>query len=129
VWNYVTERLCLKSVLDLGSGMGHASEFFFGRGLRVLAVEGETSNVANSWSGDPLRSHPRSGTRACRSRALPGSRRARRKQYLDNLLESMCSGRFILMTNALLPVRAVTITSTSSRPSTGSTTSPTAVAR
>ena len=102
VWNYVTERLCLKSVLDLGSGMGHASEFFFGRGLRVLAVEGEPSNVANSL-------YP-----AIHFDLTRGPVRARvdpvhcqevvehiEERYLDNLLESMCAGRFILMTNAL----------------------------
>jgi hypothetical protein len=102
VWNYVTERLCLKSVLDLGSGMGHASEFFFGRGLRVLAVEGETSNVANSLYPaihfDLTRAPVRARVDLVHCQEVVEHIE---EQYLDNLLESMCSGRFILMTNAL----------------------------
>jgi len=102
VWSYLIERLCLKSVLDLGSGLGHASEYFFCRGLRVLAIEGEPSNVANSL-------YP-----ALHFDLTRGSVQARvdlvhcqevvehiEERYLDNLLASMCSGRFILMTNAL----------------------------
>jgi hypothetical protein len=102
VWNYVIERFCPKSVLDIGSGLGHASEFFHSKGLRVLAVEGDPSNVAGSM-------YP-----AIQFDLTRGAVNARvdlvhcqevvehiEERYLDNLLDSMCAGRYILMTNAL----------------------------
>jgi hypothetical protein len=102
VWNYVIDRFCVRSVLDIGSGLGHASEFFFSKGLRVLAVEGDPENVARSL-------YP-----AIQFDLTRGSVSARvdlvhcqevvehiEERYLDNLLDSMCAGRFILMTNAL----------------------------
>lgn len=48
VWSYVIERFCISSVLDLGSGAGHAAEFFFRKGIRTIAVDGLLENVDGS---------------------------------------------------------------------------------
>ena len=29
VWNYLIDRFCIKSVMDLGSGRGHCANYFF----------------------------------------------------------------------------------------------------
>ncbi len=47
-WNYLIERFMPRSLLDLGSGMGHAAAFFQRRGLAVVAVDGLRSNVLNA---------------------------------------------------------------------------------
>jgi len=48
VWTYVIERFCIRSVLDLGSGIGNAADWFFKKGLRTVAVDGLQSNIAES---------------------------------------------------------------------------------
>jgi len=48
VWKYLIERFALKSVLDLGSGRGHAAWYFHKRGVPVIAVDGLTQNVHNA---------------------------------------------------------------------------------
>src|SRR5262245_60144107 len=48
VWNYVIDRFCINSVMDLGSGIGDAAHFFFRKGLMTVAVEGLAQNVARS---------------------------------------------------------------------------------
>src|SRR3989344_7094769 len=45
VWNYVIDRFCIGSVMDLGSGAGHAAAWFFKKGIKTLAVEGLVDNV------------------------------------------------------------------------------------
>src|SRR6516164_8232178 len=45
VWSYVIERFAISSVLDLGSGIGYAADFFYRKGLRTIAVDGLLENV------------------------------------------------------------------------------------
>lgn len=45
VWSYVIDRFAVKSVMDLGSGRGHAAQFFANKGLSVVAVDGLETNV------------------------------------------------------------------------------------
>src|SRR3990167_5574959 len=48
VWNYVIDRFCVGSVMDLGSGVGHAAAWFFKKGIKTIAVEGLVGNVQKS---------------------------------------------------------------------------------
>lgn len=45
VWAYMVERFGARSVLDLGSGRGHAAAWFHRRGLQVVAVDGDPGNA------------------------------------------------------------------------------------
>ncbi|NBO35937.1 methyltransferase domain-containing protein [bacterium] len=44
IWNYVIERFCIKSVLDVGSGRGFSAQYFYKHGCQVVAVEGVKEN-------------------------------------------------------------------------------------
>src|SRR5712692_1389066 len=48
VWDYVIGRFGIESVLDLGSGAGNAAQYFFNKGLKVVAVEGLEDSVVSS---------------------------------------------------------------------------------
>lgn len=45
VWRYLIERFAISSVLDLGSGRGHAGLFFHREGMQVVCVDGLKLNV------------------------------------------------------------------------------------
>jgi SAM-dependent methyltransferase len=102
VWNYVIDRFAVKSVLDLGCGLGYSSLYFKRKGLDVLAVDGMLDNVKNSIYPSLL----------CDLTKGPVITKVDlvhchevvehiEEQYLDNLLTSLSCGKFILMTNAL----------------------------
>lgn len=40
MWGFMIDKLELKSVIDVGCGSGMAADYFLGRGLKVLGVEG-----------------------------------------------------------------------------------------
>ena len=39
-WQYVINKHNIKSVLDIGSGRGHAAKWFHEQGLKSVAIEG-----------------------------------------------------------------------------------------
>lgn len=45
VWRYCVERFAVKSVLDVGSGRGHAALFMSRLGVPVVAIDGLMENV------------------------------------------------------------------------------------
>jgi hypothetical protein len=45
VWNYIIDRFAIKSILDLGSGLGYSSQYFFNRGRQVIAIDGLKENI------------------------------------------------------------------------------------
>ena len=47
-WDYVINRFAIKSVLDIGAGLGHSSAYFFNKGCSVIAVDGLESNCVNA---------------------------------------------------------------------------------
>jgi hypothetical protein len=102
VWDYVVDRLAIESVMDLGSGLGHASHYLFKKGLRVVAVEGMSENVDNAifptllhdLTNGPVRT--RVDLVHCQE-VVEHIEEA----FIDNLLVSLMCGKYILMTNAL----------------------------
>ena len=102
VWTYLIDRFAINSVLDLGSGMGYSSEFFFKKGMKVLAVEGMTENVNKSIY--PAIKHDITvGPVYCRVDLVHCQEVVEHieERYLNYLLDSMCNGKFLIMTNAL----------------------------
>jgi SAM-dependent methyltransferase len=102
VWDFVIDRFGVRSVLDLGSGVGNAACYFARKGLHVVAVDGLRENVENAI-------YP---TFLCDLTQGPVTTRVDlvhcqevvehiEEAYLDNLLNSLMCGKYILMTNAL----------------------------
>lgn len=102
VWEYTINRFAVSSVLDLGSGLGYAAEFFFRKGLRVIAVDGLTENVRHAV-------YPTMKIDLCKSKVTCKVDLVHcqevvehiEEEHLDNLLSSLCCGKYVLMTHAL----------------------------
>lgn len=100
VWDYVINRFCIRSVLDIGSGLGHAADYFFRKGVAVVAMDGLPANIKNAVYPTVLWDLTR-GAFATRVDLVYCQEVVEHveQQYLGNLLSSMTSGKYILMTN------------------------------
>jgi SAM-dependent methyltransferase len=102
VWDYVVKRFCIESVLDLGSGIGYAAAHFHHMGLKVVAVEGAMANVTRSFY--PAVCHDlslgpvKTKVDLVHCQEVVEHVEAR---YLEHLLDSLATGRVILLTHAL----------------------------
>ncbi len=102
VWTYVVRRFCILSVLDLGSGMGHASRFFHGQGLMTVAVDGLSANVEKALF--PTVQHDIAKAPFVTKVDLVHCQEVVEHiepEFVDNLLRSLMVGRIIMMTHAL----------------------------
>lgn len=102
VWDYVIKRFSLGSVMDLGSGMGYAAQYFHNKGMRVLAIDGMIENCRNAIY--PTIYLDLTISKAIASVDLVHCQEVVEhieERFLDNLLSSLACGKFILMTNAL----------------------------
>ncbi len=102
VWNYVIERFAIRSVLDLGSGLGYSSEFFFKKGMKVIAVDGMEENTKKSLY-PTLQFDITTGPINCQVDLVHCQEVVEHisEDFLDNVLNSLACGKIILMTNAL----------------------------
>lgn len=102
VWQYAIDRFAISSVLDLGSGLGYASEFFFRKGMRVIAVDGLAENVRKAIY-PTLRVDLCASAVVCKVDLVHCQEVVEHieERYLDNLLSSLCCGKYVLMTHAL----------------------------
>lgn len=48
VWRYLLDRFACRSVLDVGSGRGHAAHWFHRAGAMVVAVDASAANVKSA---------------------------------------------------------------------------------
>lgn len=48
VWRYMLDRFACRSVLDVGSGRGHAAAWFHRAGAMVVAVDASSANVKSA---------------------------------------------------------------------------------
>jgi hypothetical protein len=102
VWDYVISRFAIGSVLDLGSGLGYSAAYFFRKGLRVVAVDGLEANVRGAV-------YPTIRVDITQSKVICPVDLVHcqevvehiEERYLGNLLDSICNGKFVLMTHAL----------------------------
>lgn len=101
VWDYVISRLAITSVLDLGSGMGYAANYFFNRGCKVIAVDGLDINCKNAVYPTVQCDLTKSSV-SCLVDLTHCQEVVEHieEQYIDNLLSSLACGKFILMTFA-----------------------------
>lgn len=101
-WQYLISKYNIKSVLDIGSGIGYAAKWFSDQGLTSVAIEGLQSNVENAI-------HPTIQvdltektftTQVDLVNCIEVVEHVE-EQYLDNLLTALCNGKYILMTHGL----------------------------
>jgi hypothetical protein len=101
VWNYVIERFCIGSMMDLGSGVGNAANFFFKKNIKTIAVDGLYENVRHAHY--PTVCHDLTKGPVQTSVDLVHCQEVVEhieEKYLDNLLASLACGRVILMSHA-----------------------------
>lgn len=102
VWDCVITRFAIQSVLDLGSGLGYAANYFYKKGLRVVAIDGLSTNVQNAVY--PTLEMDLTEKRVnCRVDLVHCQELVEHidEKFIDNVLSSLATGKFILMTNAL----------------------------
>lgn len=102
VWDYVIQRFCINSVLDLGSGKGHAADWFFKKGLRTVAIDGFPTNARAAFY--PTICHDLTKGPVITNVDLVHCHEMVEhveERYLHNLLTSLACGRVILITHAL----------------------------
>ncbi|EHF3794270.1 class I SAM-dependent methyltransferase, partial [Salmonella enterica subsp. enterica serovar Poona] len=102
VWNYIIKRFAVKSVLDIGSGMGFAANYFHNAGVQTLAVEGLRFNVTNSVF-PALHQDITKGPVFCKVDFVHCQEVVEHieEAFLDNVLSSLSCGKFILITHAI----------------------------
>lgn len=102
VWDYMIHRFALGSIMDLGSGMGYASQYFHNKGMKVLAIDGMIENCQKAV-------YPTVHLDLTISKVVARVDLVHcqevvehiEERFLDNLLSSLACGKFILMTNAV----------------------------
>jgi|ERR1035437_4334955 hypothetical protein len=102
VWNYIIERFCVTSMMDLGSGIGNAAYFFFKKNIKTVAIEGLSENVSSAFY--PTICHDLTERPIFTSVDFVHCQEVVEhieERYLDNLLASLTCGRVILMTHAI----------------------------
>lgn len=102
VVDYLIKRFSLRSMLDLGSGQGHAASLFHRLGVIALACDGLLENVQSAVHPTVLCDFTKSSFRCsvdlvwCQEVAEHVE-----EAYVGNFVESLASGKFIIMTHAL----------------------------
>lgn len=101
VWEYVVERLAIGSVLDVGSGEGHAARWFHRRGLVSYACEAQEDNVRRAVH-PTVRLDLTESALTCPVDLVHCVEVVEHvdAQHLDHLLQTLANGRFVLMTHA-----------------------------
>ena len=102
VWDYVVNRFGIRSVMDLGSGIGNAADYFFRKGLQVVAVDGLRENIGVAIYPTVLHDLTK-GPIETRVDLVHCQEVVEHieEAFLDNVLASLMCGKYILMTNAL----------------------------
>lgn len=101
VWDYVVKRFAVRSVLDIGCGLGHASHYFHTMGLQVIAVDGLRENVRQSIYPSVMVDLSKSGV-YCNVDLVHCQEVVEHvdEKHLENVLSSLACGKIILMTSA-----------------------------
>jgi SAM-dependent methyltransferase len=102
VWRYVMDRFAIQTILDLGSGLGYSARYFHDLGKIVIAVDGLKENIEKAIF-PTIRIDLEKGPVECAVDLTHCQEVVEHvhEKYLDNLLQSMSCGKFILMTHAL----------------------------
>jgi SAM-dependent methyltransferase len=101
-WSYVLSQYKIKSVLDVGSGRGFAAKWFSDRNLDVTAIDGLEDNIKSAIYPTELVDL----TKDSYSKSVDLVNCVEvvehiYQEYLENLLDAICCGKYLLMTHAV----------------------------
>lgn len=101
-YEYLITNFEINSVLDVGSGIGHAAQWFAERGLDVTAIEGLEENVNEAVVPTILVDlTEQSFTKDVDLVYCVEVVEHIEEKYLDNLLDTLCCGKYLFMTHGL----------------------------
>lgn len=102
VWQYIISRFAIQSVLDLGSGLGYAADYFFQKGLKVVAVDGLIPNIQKALYPTVQIDLTQQSVN-CKVDLVHCQELVEHidERFLKNVLRSLTCGRIILLTHAL----------------------------
>lgn len=101
-YEYLITDFEINSVLDVGSGIGHAAQWFAERGLDVTAIEGLEENVNEAVVPTILVDlTEQSFTKDVDLVYCVEVVEHIEEKYLDNLLDTLCCGKYLFMTHGL----------------------------
>lgn len=103
VWNYILENYKIKSLLDVGSGLGFTSQWFASRGIDVISIDGLQQNVTNAVV--PTIEHdltilPYVADNVDMVICIEVVEHIY-EEFLNNVLDTICCGNLLLMTHAI----------------------------
>lgn len=101
-WSYIVNKYNIKSVLDVGSGYGHAAKYFADLGLSVTAIEGLEDNVNNAIYPTTLVDLTERSFKIDVDlvNCIEVVEHIEEK-FLNNLLDTICCGKYLFMTHGL----------------------------
>ena len=100
VWRYMIDRFAVNSVLDVGSGRGHAAHWFFRNGCCAVAIDAEEKNVASALH--PTVMHDITAAPFICPVDLTHCQEVVEHiapEYLDNLMRTLCNGDTVIMSH------------------------------
>ena len=100
-WEYIIKKYNISSVTDVGAGRGWAAKWFSSQGLDVTAIEGLEDNVKNSIY--PLIEHDITTSPFIKNVDFVNCIEVVEhieEVYIKNLLDTLCSGKYLLITHA-----------------------------
>lgn len=101
-YEYLITNFEINSMLDVGSGIGHAAKWFSNKGVDVTAIEGLEDNVNEAVVPTILIDlTERSFTKDVDLVYCVEVVEHIEEKYLENLLDTLCCGKYLFMTNAL----------------------------
>lgn len=101
-WTYLLQRFAPSSIMDVGSGRGHAGQFFHSYGVRTLCVDGMATNVDTALFPTVLHDLTKGPFRTrvdlvhCQEVVEHVE-----ENYVDNILDTFLCGNIIVFTHAL----------------------------
>ena len=100
VWRYMIDRFAVNSVLDVGSGRGHAAHWFRRNGCCAIAIDAEERNVASALH--PTVMHDITAAPFICPVDLTHCQEVVEHippEHLDNLMRTLCNGDTVIMSH------------------------------
>ena len=101
-YKFIVDKYNIKSVLDVGSGYGHSAKWFADQGLNAIAIEGLQINCDNAIHPTICVDLTETSYKAevdmvyCVEVVEHVD-----EKYIENVLDTLCCGKFIFMTHGL----------------------------
>lgn len=101
-WSYLMGRFAVTSLLDVGAGLGHAAAWFHRQGVQVAAIDGLAHNCDRSRYPLIHCDLTKAAVYCPVDMVLCVEVVEHIEEcYINNLLDTLCNGKIIVMTNAL----------------------------